>query len=252
MSWLKVRSNEKHASVVVRRPKARSAELYVEELDNELLIYDQFANRAHCLSSTAAQVWRACDGYTTTEVIANTLDLDAETLERALYELEECALLEEEPSLGHTRRETMIKFGKYGAAASLPFIYSTLGPVAMAAATPTPAQCLFYSAASCDGCTGICGCCCCCQGCGGAAATTSCKICYPTSLCTSTSGPNCGSSGFNCSSGPGNTNCGAGKNCCSTTSKSNCVQPCTVTDCAGHPCGCTVNGQQVGGGTCPT
>jgi hypothetical protein len=248
MSWLKVRSNGNHASLGARLPKARTEDLVVEALDDELLVYDEFNNRAHCLSETATRVWRACDGYTTTDVIANALDLDPETLDQALSELERCVLLEPEPVLGHTRREMGVKVAKYGAVASLPFIYSTLGPVAMAAATPTIAQCLFYSAASCDGCTGICGCCCCCQGCGSA----SCKICYPTSLCNSTSGPNCGSSGYNCSSGPGNSNCQPGKDCCSVKSKPNCVQPCTVTDCNGHPCGCVVNGQQVGGGTCPT
>lgn len=251
MSWLQGRRNG-NASISTRRPKARSEELVVEELDGELLIYDHYNNRAHCLNETAARVWKACDGYTSTDVLGNTLDLDDETLDRALYELEQCILLDPEPQLGHTRREAAVKFAKYGAAASIPFIVSTLGPVAMAAATPTPAQCLYYSAASCDGCTAICGCCCCCQGCGSANNTTNCKICYPTSLCNTASGPNCGNSGYNCSSGPGNTNCHPGQNCCSTQSGNGCVQPCTTLTCGTHTCGCMINGIQVGGGTCPT
>lgn len=253
MSFLRWRDNGngKHASVVTSKPLARHDDLVVEELEDQLLIYDSWNNRGHCLTPTAVGVWRLCDGYTSVEVMANKLEVDTEAVDKALFELESAGLLEVGPSAGHTRREMAVKMGKYGAAASLPFIYSTLGPVAMAAATPTPAQCLYYSAASCDGCTGICGCCCCCQGCGGAANTTSCKVCYPTSMCNSTQGPNCGPTNYNCSSGPGNTNCGAGKNCCSATSKSNCVQPCTVLDCNGHPCGCVINGIQVGGGTCP-
>jgi hypothetical protein len=42
--------------------KARSEEIIVEELPNEVLIYDLQRNRAHCLNRVAAAVWRACDG----------------------------------------------------------------------------------------------------------------------------------------------------------------------------------------------
>ena len=43
-------------------PKARTEGLIVEELDDEVLVYDMDRDRAHCLNSTAALVWKLCDG----------------------------------------------------------------------------------------------------------------------------------------------------------------------------------------------
>ena len=45
-------------------PCARSEDLIVEELGEELLVYDMKADRGHCLSPVAARVWRRCDGRT--------------------------------------------------------------------------------------------------------------------------------------------------------------------------------------------
>ena len=50
------------ASSRSKKPLARSEELVIEELGDELLVYDERTQRAHCLSATAARVWRACDG----------------------------------------------------------------------------------------------------------------------------------------------------------------------------------------------
>lgn len=232
MSWLQGKRNGEHASVVTRRPAARSEDLVLQDVDGELLVYDRFNNSAHCLNATAAQVFRACDGYTSIQVMGNQLNLDEINVEQALFELENCGLLQDEPQLGHTRREMAVKFAKYGTAASLPFIVSTLGPVAMAAATPTPAQCLSYSTGDCNDCTQICGCCCCCQGCSGLAS--SCKVCYPTSLCAAKyTGANCATTINNakgCSSGP---------NCSATSTAGSCSQP--GVPCVSKtkvPCGC--------------
>jgi hypothetical protein len=54
-------------------PKARSENLIVEELDGEVLVYDIDRDRAHCLNSTAALVWKLCDGRRTASDIAGEL-----------------------------------------------------------------------------------------------------------------------------------------------------------------------------------
>ena len=43
-------------------PQARQEGLIVQELSEEVLVYDQQRHQAHCLNQTAAVVWRQCDG----------------------------------------------------------------------------------------------------------------------------------------------------------------------------------------------
>jgi hypothetical protein len=66
-----------------RRPAARTAELLVEEFEEELLVYDRLTNRVHCLSTPARMVWRACDRSTSVEQLGPALGLDAESVARA-------------------------------------------------------------------------------------------------------------------------------------------------------------------------
>jgi hypothetical protein len=241
----------KYASMSVqkRNPLARSEDLVVQEVEDEVLVYDELYARAHCLSADAARVWRACDGNSGADDLAGRLTLSEETVVRALAELEDKELLDQGPVLpngngnGRTRREFGIRAAKVGAlAASAPMIYSTVIAPPMAAATPTPQQCLFYSADSCNGCTAICGCCCCCQGC---SATTqpACKICFPTSLCSvANTGPGCDSLI------PGAGQCSSGPNC-SATAKAppKCSPPCpTPATCNGHDCNCLGIGNPCG------
>jgi hypothetical protein len=42
-------------------PRARK-DCLLRKLDDELLIYDPQRHEGHCLNSTAAAVWRLCDG----------------------------------------------------------------------------------------------------------------------------------------------------------------------------------------------
>src|SRR5438128_5590484 len=44
------------------KPLARKEGLVIEELSDEVLIYDLDRDRAHCLNQTAAFVWQRCDG----------------------------------------------------------------------------------------------------------------------------------------------------------------------------------------------
>ena len=150
-------------------PCARSEDLIVEELGEELLVYDMKADRGHCLSPTAARVWRRCDGRTPAKDMSAELDLDPDAVARALDELAACQLLEPTPELtvvaangdGATRRELATRFLKAGAvAAAAPLIVSVVAP------TPAQAQTLaFCRAAATDPGLWVCAtkadCCCC-------------------------------------------------------------------------------------------
>jgi hypothetical protein len=120
-----------------QKPVARTDELVVEELGEELLVYDQNNDTAHSLGVVAARVWRACDGETSAQDLSARLDLDADTVTRALEELDECNLLDNGGQLdGMTRREATLKGAKIGAGiASAPLIYSILAPVPALAST---------------------------------------------------------------------------------------------------------------------
>jgi hypothetical protein len=120
-----------------QKPVARTDELVVEELGEELLVYDQNNDTAHSLGVAAARVWRACDGETSAQDLSARLDLDADTVTRALEELDECNLLGNgEQRDGMTRREATLKTAKVGAGiASAPLIYSILAPMPALAAT---------------------------------------------------------------------------------------------------------------------
>jgi hypothetical protein len=125
------------------RPIARSARLLVEELDGELLVYDQDADVAHALSDDVARVWQLCDGKTDVPSIARDLQLAGADVERALEELETCGLLsgQSAPNAEYSRRGAVKKMAKYGAAAaSVPLIYSLMVEPA-AAAYPNPGIC---------------------------------------------------------------------------------------------------------------
>jgi DNA-binding transcriptional ArsR family regulator len=267
MSWFSGRSNGKYAAMSTQKPLSRVEGLVVEALDDEVLVYDRVNARAHCLSGTAAAVWRACDGETGTEELAARLDLDPDTVSHALAELESNGLLEGLAlSNGHTRREFSMGAVKAGAAiGAAPMIYSILAPTPAAAATPSTSQCLFYSAKSCSGCKFICGCCCCCEGCPTATTTAGaagCKICLPTHMCSTanftagcanvpgvltggcSSGPNCSDTAIDgpvCDTSTVSFPPGPQDNCCYPP----CVngQPsttnCGASGSASQPCNCT-------------
>src|SRR5579862_460857 len=136
MGW-RGKQSGKHATPV-RRPLARTDGLIVEELQREVLIYDQQTDEAHCLSPAAAQVWRACDGETSREQLAAQLELDGAMVTQALDELEACGLLDGIASRGVTRRQATARFAKIGAAAAAaPLVYSIVSPFPAAAATIT-------------------------------------------------------------------------------------------------------------------
>jgi hypothetical protein len=147
-------------------PLARSTDLIVEELGDEVLVYDTKTNRGHSLSSQAATIWRACDGETSADALSVKLGLEVGKVERGLDELRACELLETPAATDgrSTRREATFRLARLGAAAaSAPLILSVAAQPAWA--VPTLAACLERSG-NCGagqdqtGCKVI-GCCCC-------------------------------------------------------------------------------------------
>jgi len=166
------------------KPLARSEDLLIEEVGDELLVCDPGSNRAHSLNAFAARVWQACDGETTADELVVKLDSDRDSVAWALAELSDCELLDRNGPViagngGMTRRDLGLRTAKMGAAVA---IISVALPVAEAAATVTPAQCLLYTDLDCDNCTNICGCCCCGQA-GGGQTEPACKTCYTIAGC---------------------------------------------------------------------
>jgi hypothetical protein len=129
-------------------PDARTEGLVVQELSDEVLVYDLDRHKAHCLNETAAFVWRQCDGTSTvTEISGRLADefnapADEDVVWAALSQLEKSHLLQSRvtQSLGGrkvTRRELMRKAG-IAAAIALPLITSVVAPTAAAAQSCIP------------------------------------------------------------------------------------------------------------------
>lgn len=122
----------------MRVPLARSEGLVVEELGDELLIYDTDVKNVHCLTPTAARVWRACDGRTSTESIGARLGLSPLEVDRALTELDGSKLFNAPSSSngGFSRRDFGLRVTKVAAAtATLPLVLSIAAPAAAQSAS---------------------------------------------------------------------------------------------------------------------
>jgi hypothetical protein len=243
------------------KPMARSLDLIVQEVDDEVLIYDEYNARAHCLSADTGRIWLACDGEKSEAAIAAELDTDIDMVQRTLVELNTLALVQIDPALiekgngnGATRREFGLKAAKLGGAVAIaPAIYTVIAPTALASATVPNFLCNYYSGQSCDACTAICGCCCCCQGCPKTPNDTSggsCKMCSSIDFCETADAANLASQDgcldqlktvfadpsavIKCTSGPN----------CSAKAKADCVGPCLdgvpVFECGNesHDCNC--------------
>lgn len=119
-----------------RLPLARTTGLSVSAVGAEILVYDRGTDTAHCLSENAALVWRACDGKLLIQALIDREGLDADTVERALGELNGLGLLDgppvrvQPPDRGISRRQAV---GRLAAAAVAPLVVSVAAPAAWAA-----------------------------------------------------------------------------------------------------------------------
>jgi DNA-binding MarR family transcriptional regulator len=181
-------------------PLARNEALVVEELGDELLVYDLSRDEAHSLGTVAAQVWKACDGKTTIDELATRLGLDRDAVVEAVEGLSTCYLLEDERGRADvtklTRRGLSLKAAKLGAAAAAaPLIVSIAAPTAAMAVTEAFCQGISVSANGCGDCHKF-GCCCC-EPPGG--TTKPCHAdCITHPDCNIDTQPNCNGSTDNC------------------------------------------------------
>jgi len=132
---------------VGKEPLARIDGLLTEEVDEDLLVYDSRHDIAFRLNSTAALVWRSCDGNRTVGDLLAILtaelgDLASEDMVlMALDELAEHDLIvsgyaqREAEAIRLSRRRFFRSAGIAGAAAAAaPLVYSMVVPTSAAAA----------------------------------------------------------------------------------------------------------------------
>ena len=133
-------------------PRARTDHLVVEEVFDELVVYDLKRNQVHSLNSTAALVWQHCDGRTTyadmITLLQRKLDVppQEELLSYTLERLQKAHLLERKvtassPIYGDkiTRRQALRTMGV--AVALLPVVTSIVAPRAAQAQSSDSTEC---------------------------------------------------------------------------------------------------------------
>jgi len=128
------------------KPLARTNQLIVEELPDEVLIYDLDRHKAHHLNHSASIVWKHCDGLATTNEIAEILGRELgspvgeEFVWLALYELEDALLLQNKikapTAISLMNRRQMAASLSATALLAIPTILSLVGPVAAQAGSP--------------------------------------------------------------------------------------------------------------------
>lgn len=117
-------------------PMARKSGLVVQEVPDEVLVYDLDTNKAHCLNQTAALVWKSCDGSRSVSDIAKLVEKQAggkvndDLVWLAIDQLNESNLLEQQIVAnfnGQTRREVIKKIG-LSTMIAIPVIASLVAP----------------------------------------------------------------------------------------------------------------------------
>lgn len=118
------------------QPRARSNDLVVKPVGEEVLVYDLARHRAHSLNRVAAAVWQACDGARGTAALAAEATkqsgqiVPVEAVRYALQGLGKAQLLEGPVADSRlTRREVMAKLGT-AAAIALPLVTTITTPTA--------------------------------------------------------------------------------------------------------------------------
>jgi hypothetical protein len=117
-------------------PTARKSGLVIQEVPNEVLVFDLESNKAHCLNDTAAMVWKSCDGKTSVPEIAKFIgketgkNVQDDLVWLAIDQLTENHLLENaiaDRFKGETRREVIKKIG-LASMIALPVVASLVAP----------------------------------------------------------------------------------------------------------------------------
>lgn len=154
-----------------QRPIARKSGLVVQEVPDEVLVYDLESNKAHCLNQSAAIIWKSCDGTNSVSEIAKLVENQAggrvteDFVWLAIDQLSETNLLEKQiPSTfaGTSRREVIKRIG-LASVIAIPVIASLVAPqsalAAASCACTMPSNCTAQtscpSTVNCNG-AGVC------------------------------------------------------------------------------------------------
>lgn len=124
-------------------PVARKERLVIQEMPDEVLVYDLDTNKAHCLNETAAFVWKSCDGKNSVTDITKLVEENSgstvpeDLVWLAIDQLNEKNLLNGELKTklnGSTRREVIKKIG-LAAIICIPVVASLTAPTSVLAAS---------------------------------------------------------------------------------------------------------------------
>jgi len=124
---------------------ARKEGLVIQEMPDEVLVFDLEINKAHCLNETSAFVWKACDGKNSVADITKLFGDKSGTLVPedlvwlALDQLKKENLIENTNEIvvdfnGMSRREVIRKVG-LASVVALPLISSLVAPTDVSAQT---------------------------------------------------------------------------------------------------------------------
>jgi Coenzyme PQQ synthesis protein D (PqqD) len=124
--------------------QARTEGLVIQEMSDEVLVYDLNTNKAHCLNQTAAFVWKKCDGKNSVSDIAGLLEnefnapVQDDLVWLAIDQLSKDNLLEAKsivsPTAGLSRREVVKRIG-LASVVALPIVASLIAPTTALAGT---------------------------------------------------------------------------------------------------------------------
>src|SRR6187401_638752 len=119
-----------------QNPMARQNGLVVQEMPDEVLVYDLNSNKAHCLNQSAAFVWKSCDGTNSVEDIVRQFESNGkgkvteDFVWLAIDQLNENGLLDGEVAprfAGQSRRQVLKTIG-LASMVALPVIASLVAP----------------------------------------------------------------------------------------------------------------------------
>lgn len=115
-----------------KNPVARQSGLVVQEMPDEVLVYDMQTNKAHCLNRSAATVWRSCDGTKSVADIVREFDgkVTEDFVWLAIDQLNENNLLESGMTprfAGQSRRQVLKTIG-LASMVAIPLISSLVAP----------------------------------------------------------------------------------------------------------------------------
>lgn len=137
----------------LNNPTARQNGLVIQEMPDEVLVYDLDSNKAHCLNQSAAFIWKSCDGAKSVPDIVREFETNGrgkvteDFVWLAIDQLNENGLLTGDVAprfAGQSRRQVLKTIG-LASLVALPVIASLVAPQnamgAVSCSCTTPARC---------------------------------------------------------------------------------------------------------------